>query len=66
MLKAWGWTILTLLLLLFAYSIDLFGFLSSNLFMWMSIVVLVVSILAAFFILGNPFAGAEEDGEKKE
>ncbi len=66
MLKAWGWTILIILLLLLAYSIDLFEFLSSNMFMWLSIVLFVSSILAAFLILGNPFAGDEEDDEKKE
>ena len=66
MLKAWGWTILMMLLLFLAYSIVLFEFISSNMFKWLSIVLFVSSILAAFFILGNPFARDEEDGEKKE
>ena len=66
MMKAWLVTILVLLLLVVAYSIDLFELFSSGIMQWIAFGVFILSLVAAKMILGSPFKRDEEDDKNGE
>ena len=66
MIKAWLVTILVLLLLVVAYSTDLFEFFSSGLMQWIAVGAVILSLVAAQMILGSPFKQDEEDDKDGE
>lgn len=66
MIKAWLVTILVLLLLVVAYSTDLFEFFSSGLMQWIAVGAVILSLVAAKMILGSPFKRDEDDDKDGE
>lgn len=54
MLKSWFISLFVLILLAFAYYINLFDWLATGHAMWLGIVLVAIMLLLALIILGNP------------
>ncbi len=66
MAKAWLGTFIILILLIIAYSIDLFAFLADKAVYYIAVVLLILALSAAGIILGNPFKKDREDDKSDE
>lgn len=66
MAKAWLGTFVILIIFLIAYGIDLFAFLADKAVYYIAFCLLVLTLIAAGIILGNPFNKDKEDDKSDE
>ncbi len=65
MIRSWFVSLLVILLFVFAYWVDLFAFFSQRWLFYVALALVVIMLIVARIILGNPFAEDKTD-EKNE
>ncbi len=64
MIKSWLITFLVLILFAAAFYVDLFGLIASKGAFYTALVLVIIALLAAIKILGNPFGRVDDNDDK--
>ncbi len=64
MIKSWLITFLVLILFIAAFYVDLFGILASSGAFYTALGLVIIALVAAVKILGNPFGRVDDDDDE--